>query len=300
MLNSWQIGDIRVTSLVEYYGPTHDPAALFPAFERASFEEAASQLPPGHYYPASDRLVIAIQIWLVEAGARRILIDAGCGNRKSRSTARMHQLNTLWPEWLAAAGQSFESISDVVLTHLHSDHVGWSTRPEGGQWKPSFPNARYHIPKGDYDFFRAAHADGRVADGGSFADSVEPVVAAGLADFIIDEAIVADCLKVMAAPGHTPGQLTYWLESRGEHGVFSADIFHHVLQVMRPDWNTAFCVLPDEARLTRAAFLDEAARTGALVMPCHFAPPHAGYIRPKGTGFVFEPARSRQIVATAS
>ena len=290
MLNSWQIGEFRVSSIVEYYGPTHDPAALFPSFERASFGEAAAQLPRGHYYSASDRLVIAIQIWLIEAGSRRILIDAGCGNGKSRRTARMHQLNSLWPEWLAAAGQSFNSITDVVLTHLHSDHVGWNTRAEDGQWRPAFPNARYHIPRDDYDFFRAAHSDGRIADGGSFADSVEPVVAAGLVDFIVDEATVAGCLKVAPAPGHTPGQLNYWLESRGEHGVFSADVLHHAVQVMRPDWNSAFCILPDEARRTRAGLLDEAARTGALVMPCHFAPPHAGYIRRMGRGFVFEPA----------
>ena len=290
MLSSWTVGTIRVTSLIEYHGPTHDPQVLYPDFDRADFEAVRGQLPHDHHFPTTDRLVVAIRIWLVEDGDRRILIDAGCGNGKTRRTPRMHRLNTLWPEWLAAAGQSFDSITDVVMTHLHADHVGWNTRAEGDRWVPTFPNARYHLPKDDYDWFRAAHAEGRISDGGSFADSIEPVVAAGMAEFITDQSEVAGCLRVVAAPGHTPGMLTYRIESEGQRGAFCADIFHHVVQILRPDWNTTFCILPEEARRSRAAFLAEAAASEALVMPCHFAAPGAGFIRRDGDGYRFEPA----------
>lgn len=292
MLQSWRIGDIRVSSLVEYFGPTHDPAFLYPDFERESFTAAVAEMPPGHYFPAADRLVLAIQIWLVEAGDRRILVDTGCGNGKSRNVPRMHRLNSLWPAWLAAAGQSFDSITDVAMTHLHTDHIGWNTIDDGGRWKPTFPNAVYHMPRADHDWFARAHGDGTIDDGGSFTDSVAPVVEAGLARFFTDEDRVAGCLRVAQAPGHTPGQVNFWIESRGRHGVFSADILHSVVQVLRPEWNTAFCILPDAARATRKAFLEAAAETGALVMPCHFAPPHCGYIRRRGPGYAFEPAPS--------
>lgn len=292
MLQTWHIGDIRISSLVEYFGPTHDPEFLFPDFDRVEFARAAAELPRGHYYATTDRLVVAIQIWLVETGDRRILIDAGCGNAKSRKTPRMHLLNSLWPEWLGAAGQSFDTITDVAMTHLHADHVGWNTRHDGGEWVPTFPNARYHLPKADFDWFAKASADGTIDDGGSFADSVMPLVNAGVTQFITDEREIADCLQVVAAPGHTPGQITYRVESQGQRGAFSADIFHTTLQILKPEWNTAFCVLQDEARATRAAFLNEAAESELLVMPCHFAPPHCGFIRRQGDGYAFEPAES--------
>lgn len=290
MLQSWKIGDFRVWSIVEYYGPTHDPEFLFPEFDRAKFQAAAAQFPPGHYYPAIDRLVVTIQTWLLEAGDRRILIDTGVGNMKTREAARMLRLNTLWPAWFAATGQDFGTITDVVMTHMHSDHVGWNTVPDGERWVPTFPNARYHFPQTDYDYFKARREAGNPVDAGSFADSVAPIVEAGLANFITDQTSICDCLRVAAATGHTPGQLNYWIESGGETGVFSADIMHHIVQIYRPEWNTAFCILPDEAKSTRAAFLAEAARTGAMVMPCHFGPPHTGFIRKQADGFAFEPA----------
>ena len=290
MLHSWTIGDIQVTSIVEYFGPTHDPEFLFPAFDRSQFESAVRLLPRGHYASATDRLVVAIQTWLVRAGSRRILIDAGCGNGKARATARMNRLNSLWPEWFAASGETFDSITDVVMTHFHADHVGWNTRADADKWVPTFPNAVYHFPRKDFDWFDAAHKDGRMSDGGSFADSVQPVVDAGLVEFITDQDEIADCLKVAQAPGHSPGQLNYWLESDGQHGVFSADIFHSAVQIYCPEWNTAFCIEPENAIATRKAFLERAAETGALVMPCHFAPPHCGHVRATDGGYSFEPA----------
>lgn len=290
MLHSWMIGDIQVSSIVEYFAPTHDPKVLFPAFNRSDFDDVVKQLPHGHYAPATDRLVVAIQTWLVRAGDRRIMIDTGCGNGKSRATARMNRMNSLWPEWFAATGETFDSITDVVMTHFHADHVGWNTRVEGGKWVPTFANATYHFPKLDFDWFKAAYEDGRMPDGGSFADSVQPIVDAGQAEFITDQTNVAGCLSVSEAPGHAPGQLNYWIESGGQQGVFSADIFHSVVQILRPDWNTAFCIEPERALATRKEFLRRAAETEALVMPCHFAPPHCGYIRAKNDGFTFEPA----------
>lgn len=291
MLRSWTIGDVRVTSLVEYFGPTHDPAVLFPDFDRAAFDAAARRLPAGHYYPSVDRLVVAIQLWLVEAGAARIVVDTGVGNGKDRAEVpRMHRLNTLVPQWLAAAGLAPDTVTDVVLTHLHADHVGWNTVLDGARWVPAFPNARYHLPRADYAFFEAERRAGRPTDGGAFPDSVAPVVDAGLARFLGESGEVAGCLEIVPAPGHTPGQLTYWIRSRGETGVLAADVMHSALQVLLPAWSTAFCVLPDAARATRARFLAAAADAGALVMPCHFAPPHCGYVRRQGDGFVFEPA----------
>jgi glyoxylase-like metal-dependent hydrolase (beta-lactamase superfamily II) len=290
VIRSWQIGEATVTGLTEYYGPVHVPGVLFPAMdldvlrgERALFEGV-------HWFEAIDRLVIGIQIWIVRHAGRVILIDTGIGNHKQRTTLRANNLNTVVPAWLAAAGAAPGQVTDVVMTHLHSDHVGWNTRLEDGEWVPTFPDAAYHIPKDDYAWFREFNLSGEAKDGGSFFDSVEPIVTAGLANFVSPGDLVAGCLESVAASGHTPGQLNYWLRSRVRTAVFSGDVLHHPVQIYSPEWNSIVDILPDMALGTRATFLDKAADTGALVMPCHFGPPNCGFVRRERAGFTFQPA----------
>jgi len=289
MIHSWSIGHARVTSVVEYVGPTHAPEATFPAYDEAAMARTADRLPPGAWYPDIRRFTIAIQLWIVRHRDDVVLVDAGVGNFKPRPAARMNMLNTLLPQWLAAAGASFAEVTHVLMTHLHSDHVGWNTVLEAGRWTPTFPNARYLLPRADFVYFKGLEASGRAGDT-SFADSVAPVVEAGLADFIDARTELPAGLTPVEAFGHTPGMLNYWLRSGGETGVFSADVFHHPVQIFNPSWNTAFCVLPDAAIATRARLLADAAAAGALVMPCHFPAPYAGYVRGNGATYSFEPA----------
>lgn len=296
MISRFSIGDVTVTSILEYYGPTHDPALLYPKFDRAVIERERSWLVPHHYQPDMDRLLIAMQIWLVKAGNRLILIDTGVGNRKNRSIERMHQLNTLFLHWLTAAGAPRDRITDVVMTHLHLDHIGWNTMLVDDRWQPTFPNARYHFPKTDLDHFIAERDRDGAFDDGSIADSVTPVFDAGLAGYLPEGGRFLDLFELVPAPGHTPGMISLWFEAGGRAAVFSADIMHHPLQIVRPDWNTAYCILPDAALETRANFLDRAATTGAFVMPCHFGAPHAGFIRRQGDGYRFEPTPETTIL----
>jgi glyoxylase-like metal-dependent hydrolase (beta-lactamase superfamily II) len=252
-------------------------------------DACAPELPEGHWYPEINRLVIAIRIWIVFAGSNVVLIDSGVGNGKPRPVARMNMLNTLVPHWMNAAGAGRDAVTHVVMTHLHTDHIGWNTVFEDGRWVPTFPNARYLVPKADFDYFKGLLDSGKAFDQ-SLGDSLLPVVEAGLVDFVDRQNEVAEFFRISPAAGHTPGQLNYWVESKGETGVFSADVFHHPVQIYHPSWNTAFCVLPDEARRTRISLLNEAAKRNALLMPCHFAPPHCGYIRRQGEGYAFAPA----------
>src|SRR4051812_20071621 len=126
------IGDAKITGVIEYSGPTHAPEFLYPAVSKperdAVLKANASWLAPNHYVPHMDRLIVTIQLWVLHAGGNVILIDTGVGNRKSRTAAaRMDQLNTLVMPWLEAAGAGPEQVTHVVMTHLHTDHVGWNT-----------------------------------------------------------------------------------------------------------------------------------------------------------------------------
>ena len=295
MIHHHTIGDARVTGVIEYSGPTHDPAFLYPAVDKAErdavLQANASWLAPNHYVPHMDRLIVTIRLWVVQAGGNTIVIDTGVGNRKPRAAERMDRLNTLVMPWLESIGAGPQQVTHVVMTHLHTDHVGWNTVEKDGRWAPTFPKARYLFPKDEFDYWKGLYDKGdKDVNQGSFADSVLPVLDAGLGDFMDGTAEVAGCLAPEPVPGHAPGMLSFRLRSRGEEGLFCADILHNAIQIVRPDWNDRYCLWPDKALESRAAGLKRACERGALLMPMHLGAPYCGYVRRQGDGYRFEPA----------
>jgi glyoxylase-like metal-dependent hydrolase (beta-lactamase superfamily II) len=295
MIHHHTIGDARITGVVEYSGPTHAPDFLYPAIDKAERDAVlkanAGWLAPNHYVPHMDRLIVTIQLWVVRAGGNVIVIDTGVGNRKPRPAERMDRLNTLVMPWLEAVGAGPEQVTHVVMTHMHTDHVGWNTVERDGQWVPTFPKARYLFPKDEFDYWKAQYDKGdKDVNGGSFVDSVLPVIDAGLADFMDGVKEVAGCLAPEPVPGHAPGMLSFRLRSGGEEGLFCADILHNAIQVVRPDWNDRYCLWPDKALQSRAAALKRACERDALLMPMHLGAPYCGYIRRQGESYAFEPA----------
>lgn len=294
MLQSRMIGAAKVTRVLEYSGPTHAPEFLFPEVAKAERDAGiAAQsrwLAPHHHVPAMDRFVVTIQAWLVQAGGNVILIDTGVGNFKTRGAPRMNQLNTLFLPWLEAAGAAAEKVTHVVHTHLHTDHVGNNTVLQDGRWVPTFPNARYLFPKPEFDFWKAAHDRGEVVQNGSFADSVLPILEAGLGDFYDGSRELAGCLAPEPVFGHAPGMFSLRLRSGGEEGMFTTDTMHSPIQVAYPHWNDRYVLDAGMAREARARTLENACARGALIMPFHFGAPYCGYVRRQGSGFGFEAA----------
>jgi glyoxylase-like metal-dependent hydrolase (beta-lactamase superfamily II) len=295
MIHHHAIGDARITGVIEYSGPTHAPDFLYPAVDQAERDAVlkanADWLSPNHYVPHMDRLIVTIQLWVVRAGGNVIVIDTGVGNRKPRAAERMDRLNTLVMPWLESIGAGANQVTHVVMTHMHTDHVGWNTVEKDGKWVPTFPKARYLFPKEEFDYWQALYDKGdKAVNGGSHVDSVLPIVEAGLADFMDGKADVAGCLTPEPVPGHAPGMLSFRIRSRGEEGLFTADIMHNAIQVVRPDWNDRYCLWPDKALASRMAALTRAADRGALIMPMHLGAPYCGYVRRQGDGFAFEPA----------
>lgn len=148
MIESRMIGQIKVTRIHEYAAPSHDPKFLFPTADQSLFEANKDLLAPHHWIPEMNKLIVSIQFWVVHAGNHIIVIDTGVGNLKPRpEIPRMHMLNNMITEWMTAAGAPPEKVTHVVITHLHSDHVGWNTIWKDNRWTPTFPNAQYYLPK---------------------------------------------------------------------------------------------------------------------------------------------------------
>jgi glyoxylase-like metal-dependent hydrolase (beta-lactamase superfamily II) len=287
---TWRIGGTSVTRVGELLGfSSLPPEQYFDGFERPVLERHLEWLVPHHYSPEHGQLMTSVHSWLIRTERHTILLDSCAGNHKDRpGFARFHQLETDYFERLREAGAAPEDIDVVLCTHLHSDHVGWNTRLQDGRWVPTFPNAKYLFSRvenewGDPRRNPAAAADLQRVN--SYIDSVLPVIDAGQAELIDSPHAIDDTMLVEPAPGHTRGHVMLKLDDRDEKAVFCGDALHHPLQVYAPQWNSAFCELPQEARDTRRRILEHCAEQGALLFPVHFGAPHVAAIAPFGDAF---------------
>lgn len=287
-MTDWTIGDVRITRIEELGGPFFVAKEFFPEYDEAVFKEHERWLVPNWYNPELGRIILAIHCWVVRTGKHTILIDTCTGNDKDRAALPpLHNLQTPWLSRLAEAGVQPEDVDFVMCTHLHYDHVGWNTRLVNGKWVPTFPNAKYLIPRGEDTFW--AEAIKSLPEGdlmrNTYNDSVLPVIEAKQAVLVDGEAEILPGFKLHPTPGHSPGQVRVDLSSKDELGIFSGDVMHTPLQVLLPHWNSMFCMDREAAARSRLELLRAAVERDALVLPAHFAPPHALRIKAQGDGF---------------
>ena len=289
MAVAFTIGRHRVYNIEEWQGRFSPPEILFPDYEEAAFAREREAFTPDYY---QDGMIYGfLQSWVIEADGQRILFDTGAGNDKDRPGIGIFgNLHTDFLGRLTAAGFSRESIDIVVCSHLHIDYVGWNTMLVDGKWVPTFPNARYVFPSIDRDVWDPAGPQYATMRGASvnaqvFEDSVAPILGLGRAELVSDGHEVAPGLIMRAAPGHTPGQMLLDVSDKSERALFTGDIIHHPMQVIRPDWNSVFCEDPDQARDTRRKVLDLAADTGARLVPAHFGGTHSAFVKREDKSF---------------
>ncbi len=286
----WKIGNVSVTRVGELLGDTSLPPEQFlVGFDRGMLERHRHWLVPNHYSPDRDRLITSVHSWLIRTERHTILLDCCAGNHKNRPGApRFHQLDTRYLEHLREAGAAPEEIDIVLCTHLHTDHVGWNTMLRDGRWVPTFPNAKYLISRTENEWGdprRNPVADADPQRTYSYRDSVLPVIEAGQVELVDGAHEIDDTMLIEPAPGHTPGHIVLKLHDGSENALFSGDAIHHPLQAYAPHWNSGFCELAAEARVTRRRLLEHCVEERALLFPAHFAAPHVAAITGAGEAF---------------
>jgi glyoxylase-like metal-dependent hydrolase (beta-lactamase superfamily II) len=207
----------------------------------------------------------------IEGGGRKILVDNGCGTR-FQTTAGQLVKN------MEAEGIKTGDITDIIFTHGHIDHVCGTVDKNS---KPVFPDACYIITKKEWDFLWEP-AGSNEADNFLFAPARRDFPP--LKDrfnLVDDDYQVFPGLKLIPAPGHTPGNSMVDIRSGGERLLCIGDIIHLTRELAEPGYCAAFDVAPGEALKTRQEILFQTAREGTLVFACHFNFPGLGYIREK-------------------
>lgn len=278
-MNTWQVGDVRITRVVELEIAGGTRFILPDASPEACRE--IGWLQP-HFMTADGKLIMSIHALIVDTGSRRIIVDTCIGNDKTRNVPAWSNLQTSFLTDLQQAGYPRESIDTVLCTHLHVDHVGWNTMLVNGRWVPTFPNARYLLAKDEWQYWDANEDE--TTYGPILADSVRPVVEAGLVDLVPQTHRICDEVVLEPTPGHTPGHVSVHITSRGQEALITGDCIHHPCQMARTDWCSSADFDKGQGERTREALLEKYAGSDVLVIGTHFATPTAGHIKREGGG----------------
>jgi glyoxylase-like metal-dependent hydrolase (beta-lactamase superfamily II) len=293
---SFRVGAVEVRRVVEWTGSLFTRGQVFPASDRAAWDRERSWLEPRFWNSETDEIFVAIQSFLLVSDGRRVLVDTGIGNRKQRLTVpQFHDRDTPFLDTLRSAGAAPGDIDVVVCTHLHPDHVGWNTVLAGDRWEPTFRNARYLLPRDDYEFWNPVNATAALGPHAGdharvFADSIEPVMRAGLARLWDGELVIDDALTLRQVPGHTPGSGILCVRSGAETAFFVCDLLATPRMIGQPDLCAQAGDRPidhDPGQVTRARrdFMREAAEMRARVIPAHFDADAGIFLRPGPAGF---------------
>jgi glyoxylase-like metal-dependent hydrolase (beta-lactamase superfamily II) len=277
-----QIGEIDV--LVVSDGVLPLPTAMLahnadPAIRAAWLDDMF--LPP-------DAFDWALNVVVVRSGGRTILIDAGLGFDPDLHLPRAGQL----ARRLEAAGIDLASVTDVVLTHMHMDHIGGLL--VDGVKDRLRPDLRIHVAAAEVAFWESPDFSHTAMPPG-FPDALRSAARRFMNEYhnqlrqFEDEYEVAPGVVVHRTGGHTPGHSVVRLASGGDRLTFAGDAVFAV-GFDQPGWYNGFEHDPEEAARVRVRLLRELAETGESLVATHLPFPSVGRVAAAGDAFRWVPA----------
>lgn len=273
----FKIGDITVTSLSD--GTV--PQDLHKLLLGTSAEKTDALLAQGYL---ANPVEASINVFLLDMGSKFVLVDTGSGELFGPGYGGKLM------ESLSAAGVAPEKITDILITHVHTDHTGGLVHGGG----LAFPNATVHVGKPDVDFFldRANAAKSGVAmqyfDEAS--KTLKPYVDVGKVKPFDRQTEIIPGVTATLHPGHTPGSAFYTLRSGGHQVIFIGDIIHvSAVQFPDPAITIVYDVDPKKAARVRAEQFSIFAKDRDLVAAPHLPFPGVGHIRTTERGYGWVP-----------
>ncbi|SDI09167.1 Glyoxylase, beta-lactamase superfamily II [Bradyrhizobium sp. Rc2d] len=228
-----------------------------------------------------------LNVVVVRSGGRTILIDAGLGLDPALNLPRAGQL----VQRLEAAGIDLASVTDVVLTHMHMDHIGGLL--VDGVKDRLRPDLRIHVAAAEVKFWEAPDFT-HVSMPDGFPDALRAAANRFAKEYrsqlrpFDKEHEVAPGVVVRRTGGHTPGHSVVRLASGGDRLTFAGDAVFAV-GFDHPDWHNGFEHDPEEAARVRTRLLRELAGSGELLVATHLPFPSVGRVAVDGDTFRWVP-----------
>lgn len=222
LVRSTTLGRFRLHA-IQAGGQKLDGGAMFGVVPKTLWERRI---------PADDRnrIQLGMRCLLVEHDDGLVLVDTGLGNKENEKFSAIYATNNATSDgrtWLEASlaslGHRPDDVRVVINTHLHFDHAGGNTFVgEGGDVRPTFPNARYVVQRGELDY--ATHTNERTA-ASYFPHNWEALLTAGLVDLVEGEREIVGGIRVIASAGHVPYHQSVLVDGgNGAVACFLADV----------------------------------------------------------------------------
>jgi glyoxylase-like metal-dependent hydrolase (beta-lactamase superfamily II) len=230
---------------------------------------------------ADGSVFIPVNNFLFQKDGATVLIDAGAGDTMQATLGRL-------PGNLIAAGHELDSITHIILTHIHPDHANGLVDAAGAAL---FPNAEILVHAQEFDFWMAEN-DGSENDKIKFQRARNKINLAPYLNRVRrmrDGDVALGCTPLLA-PGHSPGHTVWRIGTGRDAFVAWGDLVHFsAIQISHPDSAVKYDLDPDLARRSRLRMLDMVANEGLAVAGAHVAAPGLGHLSRRGTGYVYDP-----------
>jgi glyoxylase-like metal-dependent hydrolase (beta-lactamase superfamily II) len=229
----------------------------------------------------------ALNVVVVRSGGKTILIDAGLGSDPNLNLPRAGQLI----KRLEAAGIDLGSVTDLVLTHMHMDHIG-GLLVEGVKERLR-KDLRIHVAAAEVKFWESPDFSHTAMPQG-FPDALRSAAKRFVSEYgsnlrtFDEEHEIAPGVVARRTGGHTPGHSVVRVASGGDGLTFAGDAVFTV-GFEQPDWHNGFEHDPEEAARVRVRLLRELAKSGEMLVATHLPFPSIGRVAADGDAFRFVP-----------
>jgi glyoxylase-like metal-dependent hydrolase (beta-lactamase superfamily II) len=280
--HKYKLGSVEVTALYDgIWKKPHDPAFI----KNASVEDTKAAL--ANAGMTTEYMPIPLTVVVLKIGDKFIMVDSGSGVGQWQPTA------TSLPDNMKAAGIDPAKISIILISHFHPDHIFGLM--EKGTNAPVYPNAELVVNATEYKWWTEPGRVEKLPEGRKpLGTRIQAAFPAWKNFKLVEgEQEVTPGIRLVHAPGHTPGHSAFLVSSGNQQLMISNDTAYvPALLGPHPEWQGAYDQDGPLAVESRRKLIDRVIAEKMAICGAHFPFPGAGSFAKDGTGYAFTPVNA--------